>query len=240
MNALDGEIQSGRYLLSVRYRYAGMKKAWLIWFFASVILIAYVVAGFVASHVNSVEIRLEPDSIAEMKLLRLADDYLRIELEFQGDHRLRPELGEWATRADGGRLTFEQAGSSVRMSASTANSAPVLYEAMPRSAHSLHASYRNMTSDLSIQPGVWRWPPDHSRDLVVHPGFNTVKIQTVSVDAPLVGEVVRLMVIPPLTFKACMPGVCWLWGSSLWPLIVFVQAIWAGVITIVVRRKRTT
>jgi hypothetical protein len=179
-----------------------MRKAWLIWFFATVILIAYVMAGFVASHSNSVKVRLEPGFLVEMILLRLADDYLRIELEFQGDHRLRPELGEWATKADGGRLTFQQAGSSVRLTASTANSAPALYEAMPRSSYSLHASYRNMTSDLSIQPGVWRWPPDHSRDLVVHPGFNTVKIQTVSVDAPLVGEVVRLMVIPPLNFQS--------------------------------------
>jgi hypothetical protein len=220
-----------------------MKKAWLIWVFATVILIAYAMAGFVASYSNSVKIRLEPGSFVEVTLLRLADDRLRMELEFQGDHRLRPELGDPAAKTDGGRLTFPQAGSSVRMTASTADSRSVLYETMPLGGWSPHAVYRNMTSDLSIEPGVWRWPPDGSRDLVVHRGFNTVKIQTVSADAPLVGEVVRLDVIPPLTFKACMPSVCWLWWWNLWPVIMFVQAIWAAVIAIVARtklRQRTT
>jgi len=221
----------------IGYRYAQMKKAWLIWLFATVILIVYAIAGFVASHSNSVAIRLEPGSIVEVTLLRLADDRLRMRLEFRGDHRRRPELGDSAAKTDGGRLTFPQAGASVRMTASTADSKSVLYETMPSGGWSPHAVYRNMTSDLSIEPGVWRWPPDRSRDLVVHRGFNTVKIQTVSVDAPLVGEVARLNVIPPLTFKACMPSVCWLWWSTIWPLIVFVQAIWAAVIVIVARTK---
>jgi hypothetical protein len=214
-----------------------MKKAWLIWFFATVILTIYAMAGFVASNSNSVKIRLEPGFFVEVTLLRLADDRLRMQLEFQGDHRLRPELGDWAAKTDGGRLTFQRPGSSVRIAASTANSKSVLYEAMPHSAWSPRAIYRNMTSDLSIEPGVWQWPPDHSRDLVVHRGFNRVKIQTVSVDAPLVGEMARLNVLPPLTFKTCMPGVCWLWWSNLWPLIMFVQAIWAAVIVIVARTK---
>lgn len=214
-----------------------MKKAWLIWLFATVILMAYAMAGFVASYSNSVEIRLEPGFSVEMTLLRLADDRLRMQLEFKGDHRSRPELGDWAPKTDGGRLTFQQPGSLVRMTASTSNSKSVLYEAMPRSGRSLHAVYRNMISDLSIEPGVWRWPPDSSRDLVVHRGFNTVKIQTVSVDAPLVGEMARLNVIPPLTFKVCMPSVCWLWWWNLWPLIMFAQAIWAAGIAIVARTK---
>ena len=221
----------------IGHRYARMKKAWLIWFFATVILIVYAMAGFVASYSNSVEIRLEPGFIVEVTLLRLADDRLRMDLEFRGDHWLRPELGDWAPKTDEGRLAFQQAGASVRMTASTANSKSVLYEAMPSSGWSLHAVYRNMTSDLSIEPGVWRWPRDRSRDLVVHRGFNTVKIQTVSVDAPLVGEMVRLNVLPPLTFKTCMPNVCWLWWWNLWPLLMFVQAIWAAVIVIVARTK---
>jgi hypothetical protein len=213
-----------------------MKKAWLIWLSVTVILIAYAVAGFVTSYSNSVEVRLEPGFFVEVTLLRLADDRLRMELEFQGDHWLRPELGDSAARTDGGRLTFRQAGSPVRMTAST-SSKSVLYEAMPLSAHGLHTSYRQMTSDLSIEPDVWRWPPDLGRDLVVHRGFNTVKIQTVSVGAPLVGEVARLSVIPPLSFKACMPSVCWLWWWNLWPLIVLVQAIWAAAIVIVARTR---
>jgi hypothetical protein len=214
-----------------------MKKAWLIWLSATVILLVYVMAGFVASYTNSVKIRLEPGFFVEVTLLRLADDRLRMELEFQGDHRLRPELGDWAVKTDGSRLTFQRPGSSVRIAASTANSKSVLYEAMPVSAWNPCAIYREMTSDLSSEPGVWRWPSDQSRDLLVHRGFNSVEIQTVSVDAPLVGEVARLNVLPPLTFKTCMPGVCWLWGWNLWPLIMFVQAIWAAVIVIVVRMK---
>jgi hypothetical protein len=186
---------------------------------------------------NSIKIRLEPGFFVEMTLLRLADDRLRMELEFQGDQRLRPELGDPAGKTDGGRLTFQQPGSSVRITASTADSKPVLYEATPASGWSPHAIYRGMTSNLSIEPGVWPWPPDRSRDLAVHRGFNTVKIQTVFVDAPLVGEMARLNVLPPLTFKTCMPGVCWLWWWNLWPLIMFIQVVWAGVIVIVARTK---
>src|ERR1700741_812528 len=125
------------------YRYARMKKAWFIWFFAAVTLIAYAMAGFVASYSNSVKIRLEPGFLAEVTLLRLADDRLGMELEFQGDHRLRPELGDAGVKTDGGRLTFQQPGSSVRIAASTADSKSVLYEAMPKSGASLHAVFRN-------------------------------------------------------------------------------------------------
>jgi hypothetical protein len=204
-----------------------MKRAWFIWLSATVILVAYAMAGFIASYSNAVEIRLEPGSFVEVTLLRLAEDRLRMELEFHGDHGLRPELGGSVTRTDGGRLAFQQAGSSVRMTASTGSSS-VLYEAMPRSGYGLHTVYRNMTSDLSLEPGIWQWPPDLGRDLVVHRGLNTVKIQAVSVEAPLVGEVVKLSVIPPLTFKACMPSVCWLWWWNLWPLIMLIQTIWAA------------
>jgi len=51
---------------------------------------------------------------------------------------------------------------------------------MPKSGWGANTVYRKLTSNLSIEPGVWRWPaPDDIRDFVLHPGFTTVKIQTV-------------------------------------------------------------
>ncbi len=218
-----------------------MKRARLIWLFATILLVAYVTAGFVASYSNTVQIRLEPGFKVEVTLFRLADDRLRMGLTFQGDHGQRPELGNPATDAKSdrtGRLRFAQPGSSIRITASTPNSESVSYEAMPKSGWGANTVYRKLTSNLSIEPGVWRWPaPDDIRDFVLHPGFTTVKIQTVSVDTPLVGEIVQLSVLQPLTFKSCMPSVCWLWGWNLWPLIMVAQTIWAAVIGVVAWRR---
>jgi hypothetical protein len=211
-----------------------MKKARLIWLSATLLLAAYAAAGLVASYSNAVQIRLEPGFQVEVTLLRLAEDRLRADLAFQGDHRQRPELGDSATDAEShrtGRLKFAQPGSSIWMTASAPNAESVSYEAMPKSGWGANTVYRNLTSNLSIEPGVWRSPvPDEIRGLVLHPGFTTVKIQVVSVDSPLVGEVAQLSVLPPLTFKSCMSSVCWLWGWNLWPLIIIAQTIWAAVI----------
>jgi hypothetical protein len=211
-----------------------MKRAWLLWLFTTVLLAAYVAAGLVASYSNAVQIRLEPGFQVEVTLLRLAEDRLRMELAFQGDHRQRPELGNSATDADSyraGRLKFAQPGSSIRMTALAPNAESVSYEAMPKSGWGANTVYRKLTSNLAIEPGIWRWPvPDEIRGVVLHPGFTTVQLQVVSVDSPLTGEVAQLSVLPPLTFKSCMPSVCWLWGWSLWPLIIVAQTLWAAVI----------
>jgi hypothetical protein len=218
-----------------------MKKAWLLWSFASLLLGAYITAGFISAYSPSIQIKLEPGVSVELTLLRLTEHSLRMSLIFKGDHRQRSELGDYAHNADWfrtSRLQFAQPGSSIRMTAATLNALPVYYEAMPNGGWGTNTIVRNMTSNLSIEPGVWLWPPPpNTPQVVLNPGFTTIKIQIVSVEPPLVGEIIQLAFRAPLGFKECMPNVCWLWGWVLWPAMMVIQAIWAVVIVAFAWRK---
>jgi hypothetical protein len=206
-----------------------MRKSWFIWLVVSVLMILYVWAGSVASRTEKVGIKLEPGYSAQVRVFRLAEDRLRMRLIFQGDHTRRPELGTWGTRSDWretGTLKFDNPGTAIRIVASVPGVAPVTYEAMPTSGHGWGEVIRNLTADLSIAPGVWRWPPDRN-ELVLHRGTNTLNIEIVSVEPPLVGENVELWVDPALGFKVTMPNVGWLWLSFLWPILLAIQVLWA-------------
>lgn len=185
---------------------------------------------------------LDPGASVNLKIPRLAQDDLRMQLEFDGNHvSRRSELGEWVLRSDeinSGLLKFATPGIPIRLAASTPNAAPVTYEAMPTSSYSGDKTWRELTSDLSVEPGVWRWPP-HYNDLVLHQGSNNVQVDVISVGPPLVGETVRLIALPPLGFKVtrsnAMSG---LWWWFLWPIFIAGQSIWA-IVLVVRRRKRS-
>jgi len=219
-----------------------MKRAWLFWWVVTIGLAAYVMAGLVASHTNQIEIKLEPGTRVEVTPLRLTEDRLRMSLVFRGDHRQRPELGDYVhgewyrTRL----VQFLQPGSAVRIAASAPENGPVVYEAMPKAGWGANDVVRNLTSNLSVRPGVWRWPdPPDTPQFVLRPGFTTVTIEVVSVEPPLVGESVQLHIHPPLGFKACMPGVCWLWWSFFWLVGALVQVLWAtGILAITWNKAR--
>jgi hypothetical protein len=153
-------------------------------------------------------------------------------LVFRGDHTRRPELGSSGTRGDWratGLLKFDSPGSAIRIVASLPDVAPVTYEAMPMSGHGAMGVTRNLTTGLSISPGVLDWPPT-SKGLALQPGTNTVNIEVAAVERPLVGENVELTVNPALGFYELMPNVGWLWPSLLWPLYAIVLALWAVVL----------
>jgi len=62
---------------------------------------------------------------------------------------------------------------------------------------------------------------------VLHGGTSTVKIEVVSVEPPLVGELVESWVEPALGFKVTMPNVAWLWPSFLWSMLLVILVLWA-------------
>jgi hypothetical protein len=207
-----------------------MKKAWLFWWIVTAGMAVYVLAGFVASYTNRVDIKLEPGARVEVTTLRLAEHRLRMALHFQGDHQRRPELGDSA-RGDPFRtrlLEYPQPGSAIRIVASSPEAVPVVYEAMPKGGWGANIVIRNLTSNLSIRPGVWRWPdPADTPHVVLRPGLTKVMLEVASVEAPLIGELVQLGIHPALGFKECMPDVCWLWWWFAWPAGILVLALWA-------------
>jgi hypothetical protein len=202
-------------------------RSWLVWLFVNVLVCAYFAAGYLASRSTIVDLKLERGVSVDVTLLRLAESRLKMKLWFRGG-RERSELGVYATvpQKDTGVLKFAAPGAAIQLSAVRSQSKRVTYEAMPASSVGSGFVTRNLTSDLSVERGVWRWPPRY-QDLDLHPGFNAVKITALSVDPALVGEAVQLVVKPALGFKSSEDNVAWLYAWFFWPLIVPGQLVWA-------------
>jgi hypothetical protein len=205
------------------------RRAWALWGLVSLSLAGYAVLAQIASHTVATKVQLGPANAVELKLFRLFDDTLRFDLVFRAKGcEQRPELGSWALIEKDGLLTLRP-GAEVRIEASLPSSPPVQYEAMPLSAHCSDGNVRQMTANLSVQPGVYRWPPPSFTPTIhLHPGYNVVRFEVTSVDNRIVGETVDLVVPPPLGFKSGQTSVIWLWFGLLWPVFVVVQSIWAA------------
>lgn len=213
-----------------------MKWHWLIWALASVALCLYVAAGYIASYTYILPIKLDAGFSTSVNVFRLAeDDYLRMRLQFQvipeihEDHTKRVELGDWHSSTDRektGRLKFSRPGAAIRLTASLENTDPVSYEAMPMSGYNSTMVMRDLTSNPSIAPGEWAWPPV-GKVQPLHIGYNHIKLEVVGVDPPLRGEEVKLYIDPALGFKSAKPNVIWLWWWFAWPIIAGIQFIWA-------------
>lgn len=219
-----------------------MRTSWYIWLGATVLLALYTWAGSVASKTDMIGLTLEPGYSTQVHLFRFAQDHLRMRLIFQGSHARRLEMGDYGTRSDWratGLLKFDHPGSAIRIVASMHATAPIAYEALPKSGSSSFDVTRTLTPGTSVSPGVWRWPPT-SKGLALHPGASSVDIRVDAVEQPLIGERVELWVEPALDFKTAMPNIGWLWPSLLWPLFAIVLVLWAVVLWVIGRRRSKT
>ena len=214
-----------------------MNRTWRVWWSVTALIAGYAVLGFVASRPTSLDIVLQPLYPIRFTVFRFVDDPLRLSLSFRAERGRRPELGEWASDSSApGFLQFANPGASIRFTASTQDAETIFVEAMPASAFGSGFVMRNVSSNLPVRYGVWRWPPpDDMPKIVLRPGFTTVTMEIVAVDPPLLDERVGLTVEPPLSLKVCMPGVCWLGFWVLWPVAAGLQLL--GVIGIVVYRR---
>jgi hypothetical protein len=205
-------------------------KSWSTWSAATVLLLLYVSAGFVASQTDVIRVRLEPGHSTQLRIFRLAEDVLRMQLEFKSGDRLRPELGRHTFREDWrttGYLKLVDPGTAIRIAASMPGVAPVTYEAMPNNVrYPPSLASRDLTPGTSISPGVWQWPPT-TKGLMLHRGVNVIDINIALAERPLEGEDVELRVMPALGFENGMRNVGWLWFWYLWPFFLIVQAFWA-------------
>lgn len=205
-----------------------VRRAWIVWGVVSVGMAIYAALAQIAAHTVAAKVQLKPSNSVGVELFRVSDDELRFSLIFRAKGcARRPELGSWAYIEKDGFLEL-QPGSNVQILASMPGSPSVEYEAMPLSAYCSDQNLRNMTANLSVRPGVYRWPPPSSTPSIqLHRGFNAVRFDVTSVGEPIVGETVDLVVLPSLGFKSAEISVRWLWWGLLWPVLVVVQVIWA-------------
>lgn len=77
-----------------------MIRSWLIWLVVTVIVALYICAGAVESSTKRVNITLKPGYSTQVRIFRLAENRLQMRLNFQGDHRRRPELCTYSARSD--------------------------------------------------------------------------------------------------------------------------------------------
>jgi hypothetical protein len=224
-----------------RYR---ISMPWLVWLVVSLCLTAYALTGVVASQSTFAEVKLTPGYAVELNVLRIAQDRLRMSLDFEGSRSERPELGTWQSAENStrvGYLKFQNPGASIRILASIENASPVIYEALPASAYGGSVTSRDLTSNLSIEKGLWRWSSSPtSTQLLLPAGISKLRLEVLAVDAPLTGEPAHLTIQPLLGFKSGMLNVAWLWWSFAWPILAFVQVFWAILIFVFSRRKRVS
>jgi len=204
-------------------------KLWLIWLAVSVILSAYVALGIVAAKATVAQLKLTPGETIELSVFRLFDHFLVFNLEFAAPGcSQRSELGSWSQslpEQEPGLLKLRP-GADVLIDVAS-NGQTVRYEAMPLSSY-CHGNGRNMTSNLSIAPGVWRWPPPEDRPRNALPAGSTpLTFRVVNVGDPLVGEEVGLIIHPAAGFKTCYEPACvFAPGLLLWPVLFAIQVLW--------------
>ena len=212
-----------------RKRTARIRPAWIVWGMVSFALSIYMSMAQIASHTTTARLQLEPTNVVQIRLFRLFDDTLDFRLKFKGNGRdRRPELGSYRSTDKKDGLSRYQPGAEVQFLVSGALTPPQRYEAIPLgNLYRPDENTRRMTANLSIQPGVYRWPPPPSTPVThLHAGFNLVRFEVASVGEPFAGETVSLEVLPPLGFKQGKASAVWLWWGLLWPFILLPQVLW--------------
>jgi hypothetical protein len=210
-----------------------MTRAWWIWLCTTLLVGLYCAAAHVESALVETPIKVEAGFRSSMKIARLADNLLSMRLDFSESINYRSEPPTaypekpWPASSE---KRYSRPSPALKLKVS-AGSQSVIYEAEQGSV------FRSLTSNLSIAPGVWRWPPPLDRpEIILHAGVTELSIEVLLVEAPLTGMSARLLVYPPLHWKKPNKDLEWvgiLWLGQLWPLFALVQLVWAVLLLIV-------
>jgi hypothetical protein len=210
-----------------------MKRAWLVWAVTTLLMAAYVGAAFIEAHATVGQLELTPGKTLTLKSFNLFERHPRFILDFKAKGcEQRPELGRWEKlQSDPGFIRLRP-GADVRIEASTGSAGPVLYEAMPTNAYCSDGNSRGLTANLSVEPGLWRWPPPPDTPSIrLPPGFNEIHLKVVAVDQRIAGETVKMVMPSALGLNQYPLGMGWLWFAYiLGPIFCFSQPIWAMVL----------
>jgi hypothetical protein len=204
-------------------------RVWIIWLAVTLTLAIYVLAGIISSTAPIAPIKLQPGAQGNIRSFRLLPGPLILTIQF--DPSEAAASGTVGCYQDGQFLRCKDPGAPIRIHASIEGKS-VVYEAMPSGDGGLS---RNLTSSISIERGVWPWPPQAGTNLEVPSGFSTIAFSIDSADSSYARNSAKILVHPPLGFISSQPNYTWLWYWWFWPLPALIQLVWAGAIF---RRKK--
>lgn len=200
---------------------------------ALAVLSLLVLTGALAAHISSspagVEVALIEGRKAQVPVFRLLPDAARITLEFRRTHgQERPELGYYSTKSGSGYIEFSSPGEAIIIQVRGPDSSAE-YEAFPTTGYGARHLYRDLVvRDNDGNPNRFAWPPDNAARPTLPAGWSTVQFTVVSAGEPITGEVVRVLVEPPLSFKSSMPGYGFLWWFFFWPVFALPLACYCA------------
>lgn len=200
---------------------------------ALALLSLLVLIGALAAHVSSVQkaavIPLTAGRTLQLSAFRIFPHAVRLSVVFdRAQDQERPELGAFVTKSGSGYLEFESPGEPVIFEVRGPVSA-ARYEALPATAHDARHIHRDLVvRDTDGNAHRFAWPPDDAGRPVLPAGGSTVDLTVVAAGGTLGGEVVTVILEPPLSFKSAATGYGFLWWFFFWPIMAIPLACYGA------------
>jgi hypothetical protein len=217
-----------------------LRNRWLSWLLVTAGLALYAGGAEIEAHTESAPLVLTPGSEVVLEVLRIFANPLQLDLDVRTPGcEGRPEAVAPAVAPPQGGLLRLRPDASLRLEVQAGSSAPVIYELMPATGSCI-GTLRRLTTNLAIEPGVYRWPPPAGlAQVMLESGFNTLRAKVVSADAALAGQPTRLYALASVRLNGSLPNVAWLWPAVFLDLLFPVtQGIWLVVLLWMTFRAR--
>jgi hypothetical protein len=217
-----------------------LRNRWLSWLLVTAGLALYAGGAEIEARTESAPLVLTPGSEAVLEVPRIFTNPLQLDLDVRTPGcEGRPEAVAPAIAPPQGGLLRLKPDASLRLEVRAGSGAPVTYELMPATGSCI-GTLRRLTTNLAIEPGVYRWPPPAGlAQVMLETGFNTLHAKVVSADAALAGQPTQLYALASVRLNGSLPNVSWLWPAVFLDLLFPVtQGIWLLVLLWMTLRAR--
>jgi hypothetical protein len=210
-----------------------LRTLWLIWGSLSFVALSGTILYEISSRPDIATLKLRPDESINLRLFRIYQDYLKVEMEFTTkDWKKRPELGDFqqtSSRPTGNYLEFINPGEPIKLLVQVDGNVTV-YEAQPTSSYTGTRIYRDFFPLVNDgNPNRFQWPPDLKLGCFLNPGFTTVTISVIEVGKTITDEQANIIIKAPISFKSFNQNYEFIWWFFLWPFY-FLFLFWYGIV----------